>query len=222
MIFSSDHGEGLNDHGIAAKPMMSYECVNRVPLLWRHPATVAPGRVHDGVMTQLDFVPTFLDLAGADPLVGMEGRSFAPVLRGETDTHRDAVIVERIAIFGSGRPELVGTAKAHAEPIVLRVKMLVTEDWKLLHYGTTDYGELYNVKDDPEDLNNLWDDPAHAAIRSQLVERLLIELINEEGGDPHLVTDHQPIAGSLRDARLMEPQPEAKADLTQRLRDLLA
>ena len=164
VIFSSDHGEGLNDHGIAAKPMMSYECVNRVPLLWRHPPTVAAGRVHGGVMTQLDFVPTFLDLAGAEPLVGMEGRSFAPVLRGETDTHRDAVIVERIAIFGSGRPELVGTAKAHAEPIVLRVKMLVTEDWKLLHYGTTDYGELYNVKDDPEDLNNLWDDPAHAAI----------------------------------------------------------
>ena len=222
VIFSSDHGEGLNDHGIAAKPMMSYECVNRVPLLWRHPATVAAGRVHGGVMTQLDLVPTFIDLAGAPPLVGMEGRSFAPLLNGETDAHRDAVIVERIAIFGSGRPELVGTDKAHAQPIVQRVKMLVTEDWKLLHYGTTEYGELYNVKDDPEDLTNLWDDPAHADVRAQLVERLLIELINDEAGDPHLIIDKPLVAGSLRDARLMEPQPEARADLTQRLRDLLA
>ena len=152
----------------------------------------------------------------------MEGRSFAPLLNGETDAHRDAVIVERIAIFGSGRPELVGTDKAHAAPIVQRVKMLVTEDWKLLHYGTTEYGELYNVKDDPEDLNNLWDDPAHADVRAQLVERLLIELINDEAGDPHLIIDKPLVAGSLRDARLMEPQPEARADLTQRLRDLLA
>ena len=100
--------------------------------------------------------------------------------------------------------------------------MLVTEDWKLLHYGTTEYGELYNVKDDPEDLTNLWDDPAHADVRAQLVERLLIELINDEAGDPHLIIDKPLVAGSLRDARLMEPQPEARADLTERLRDLLA
>ena len=210
VIFSSDHGEGLNDHGIAAKPMMSYECVNRVPLLWRHPRSVEAGRVHAGVMTQLDLVPTWLDLAGADPLVGQEGRSFAPLLRGETETHRDAVIVERIAIFGSGIPELVGAGKAHPAPITHRVKMLVTEDWKLLHYGTTEYGELYNVKDDPEDLNNLWDDPAHAAVRAELVERLLIELINEEGGDPHLVTGQSgrsPAACATRGSWNRSPKP---------------
>ena len=222
VVFTSDHGEGLGDHGIAAKPMMSYEAVNRVPMIWRHMETVPAGSVHEGVMTQLDLVPTFLDLAGAPPLVGMEGRSFAPLLRGEVEGHRDAVIVERIAIFGSGKPELVGNTRSHPEPIVLRVKMLVTSDWKLLHYGTTAYGELYDVQEDPDDLNNLWDDPAHAAIRAELVERLLIELINDEGGDPHLVMDDNPVAGQLRNADLMEPQPVSRADLSERIRDLMA
>ena len=220
VVFTSDHGEGLGDHGIAAKPMMSYECVNRVPLLWRHAPSVPAGGVHKGVMTQLDLVPTFLDLAGAPPLVGMEGRSFAPLLRGQARTHRDAVIVERINVFAGGSKERAAGKRVHPEPIVQRVKMLLTDDWKLLHYGTTGYGELYSVRDDPEDLNNLWSDPDHAGIRSELVERLLIELINDEAGDPQLVLDQQPVAGVLRDARLMEPQPVAQGDLSQRLRDL--
>ena len=90
-------------------------------------------------MTHLDLTPTFLDLAGAQSLPGMEGRTFSPLLRGETEDHRDAVIVDRISVL---------------EDVVMKVKMLVTEDWKLLHYGSAPYGELYDVKNDPEDL---WD-----------------------------------------------------------------
>ena len=223
VIFSSDHGEGLNDHGIAAKPMMSYECVNRVPLLWRHPLTVEAGRVHAGRDDAARFRAHLARPCGRRSAGRPGGPQLRPAAarrdrdasrRGDRRAHRH--LRQRSA--GTRR----SAGKAHPAPITQRVKMLVTEDWKLLHYGTTEYGELYNVKDDPEDLHNLWDDPAHAAVRAELVERLLIELINEEGGDPHLVTDNQPVAGSLRDARLMEPQPEVKADLEQRLRDLLA
>ena len=172
IVFTSDHGEGLKDHGVAAKPMMSYECVNRVPMFWRHP-TVAPGSVHTGVSTHLDLTPTFLDLAGADPLPGAEGRSFAPLLAGETSEHRDAVIVERISVLG-------GTE-------LMKVKMLVTEDWKLLHYGSAPYGELYDVRKDPEDLVNLWDSKEHEQIRRTLTDGLLAELIDSEMGDPKTV-----------------------------------
>ena len=153
VVFTSDHGEGLNDHGVAAKPMMSYEAVNRVPFLWRHPPTVAAGGQYDSVMTHLDITPTVLDLAGAEPLLGMEGESFAPLLRGETDTHRDAVIVERITVLGGGGRRLLDSKQPrrgpgvgswpvdHDGPIELRVKMLVTDRWKLLHYGGQPYGE---------------------------------------------------------------------------------
>lgn len=208
VVFTSDHGEGLADHGIAGKPMMSYECVNRVPMLWRHPGDVLPGTVYPGVMTHLDLTPTFLDLAGADPLPGMEGKSFAPVLQDPTQTHQDAVIVERISVLGA------------ADPLVMRVKMLVTDEWKLLHYGSAPYGELYHTAEDPEDLHNLWDDPAYAEVKQALCQRLLAELIDAELGDPQSILDRQDVTGALRDARLMEPQPQNRADLSERLANL--
>jgi arylsulfatase A-like enzyme len=201
VIFTSDHGEGLKDHGIAAKPMMSYECVNRVPFFWHHPSVSAT--VYDGVMTQLDLTPTFLDLADADPVMGMEGLSFAPVLTQESDVHRDAVIVERISVLGENE--------------VMKVKMLVTKDWKMLHYGSAPYGELYNVKNDPEDLHNLWDVSDYADVRQQLTERLLAELIDSELGDPKVVLKAKGVGGTLRAQKCMEQEPEYRGDLSDRL-----
>ncbi len=231
VIFTSDHGEGLADHAIAAKPMMSYECVNRVPMFWRHPPTVEPGRVYNGVMTHLDLTPTFLDLAGAEPLSGMEGRSFAPLLRGETSSHRDAVIVERITPL-PGTRSLEASSRDHQsmvpikgstydpvyDAVDLRVKMLVTQDWKLLHYGSAPYGELYDVRNDPEDLNNLWDNPEYAEIRRELTERLLAELIDSELGDARLILERQDPAGALRNANLQEPPAEKETEIAREVR----
>ncbi len=136
----------------------------------------------------------------------MEGRSFAEVLRGEAHRRRDSVVVERISVLAEG---------------AMKVKMLVTEDWKLLHYGSAPYGELYNVRNDPEDLQNLWDVPAYAEVRQQLTERLLAALIDDELGDPASILQARETGGSLRDRRMMEPQPEVRADLGDRLRGIL-
>ena len=146
-------------------------------------------------MTHLDLVPTVIDLAGAPPLPGMEGRTFAPLLQGETDVHRDAVIVERI-----------GIERHTSEPIV-RQKILVTPRYKLAHYGSGWPGELYDLETDPEEFTNLWDDPAHAHIRAQLTERLLTEIIDDELGDPVTIFLRQPLSpfGSFRDPDLRDP-----------------
>ena len=64
VVFTSDHGEMIDDHGQGGKPPMTYESVIRVPLLWAGPE-VPDGRVHDGVMTHTDLTPTVIDLAGA-------------------------------------------------------------------------------------------------------------------------------------------------------------
>ncbi len=214
VVFTSDHGEALGDHGVAGKPPMAYECINRVALLWRHPPTVEAARTHPGVMTHLDLVPTFLDLAGAEPLAGMEGRSFAPLLQGQTDTHRDAVLVERMAIEKSKR-----------RGPLLRLKMLITDEWKLVHYGSAPYGELYHEKEDPHDTVNLWDDPGYARKRAELTDRLLSEMIDSEMG-PGNDTIHRLIArqveepfGAHRDPRLMETSPPYARDEREWRRD---
>ena len=155
VIFTSDHGDALLDHQVLGKPPLAYESILRVPLLWRHPPLVRPGQVHEGVMTQLDFVPTVLDLASARPLPGMEGRSFAQLLQGLVGKHREAVIVERIAL-----------ERLTAKPVV-RYKMLITERWKLVHYGSAHAGELYDLQVDPEQHVNLWSHPAHGDYRQQ-------------------------------------------------------
>ena len=194
VIFTSDHGEMIDDHGQGGKPPMTYESVIRVPMLWAGPE-VPNDRVHHGPMTHLDLVPTVIDLAGAPPLPGMEGRTFAPLLQGETDVHRDAVIVERI-----------GIERHTSEPIV-RQKILVTPRYKLAHYGSGWPGELYDLETDPEEFTNLWDDPAHAQVRAQLTERLLTEIIDDELGDPVTIFLRQPLSpfGSFRDPDLRDP-----------------
>ena len=195
VIFTSDHVR--NDRRPRpgrGKPPMTYESVIRVPMLWAGPK-VPDGRVHHSPMTHLDLVPTVIDLAGAPPLPGMEGRTFAPLLQGETDVHRDAVIVERIGI------------ERHTSEPVVRQKILVTPRYKLAHYGSNWPGELYDLETDPEEFTNLWNDPAHAHIRAELTERLLTEIIDDELGDPVTIFLRQPLSpfGSFRDPRPPRP-----------------
>ena len=188
VVFTSDHGEMIDDHGQGGKPPMTYESVIRVPLIWQGPS-VRPSTVHDGVMTHTDLVPTFLDLAGAPPLLGMEGRSYTKLLQGDTESHRDAVIVERIGI------------ERHTSDPIVRQKILVTDRYKLAHYGSSWPGERYDLHKDPEEFTNLWDDPEYHEIRTRMTERMLAEIIDDELGDPVDIFLHQPLApvGSFRD-----------------------
>ena len=148
-----------------------------------------------------------------NPLIdGSKGRSFAAVLRDEHTAHRDAVIVERITVLKAVEDE--------EDDLILRVKMLVTPKWKLLHYGSAPYGELYDVENDPQDEHNLWDDPSCADVKRALCDRLLAELIDSELGDPVAILERRGLGGALRDARQMERQPEARAQLRERIRSM--
>ena len=195
VIFTSDHGEALADHMVMGKPPLAYESVIRVPMIWRHEPSIPAGRVHEGVMTHVDLVPTILDLADAPPLPGMEGRSFATLLHGRTDAHRDAVVIDRISL------------ERHTTEPVIRLKMLVTQRWKLVHYGPQWPGELYDLANDPHEFENLWADPAHVRKRQELTDQLLSEIIADELGDVGALFQRQlqqPM-GAMRDPDQIEP-----------------
>jgi arylsulfatase A-like enzyme len=158
VIFTSDHGDSLNDHGHSQKWSM-YEQVVRVPaIVW------APGRVAAGVrVTDLvalfDLGPTILELAGLSPPKWMEARSLRPHIAGEPVEPREYVFAEH-----AGDRILDGTTF---------MTMVRSQRWKLVHFADNEEGQLFDLADDPDEVRNLWHDPAQAARKRTLLDAIL-------------------------------------------------
>ena len=91
IIFMSDHGETLGDHGLIEKGCRFYEGLVRVPLIFSWPGHFQPGLVQDALVELTDIAPTLLDICGVEKPERMQGRSLLPLLNGETHEHRAAV-----------------------------------------------------------------------------------------------------------------------------------
>ena len=173
IIFTSDNGFVLGEHGRVDKRTM-YEASIRIPLLVRHPAIARPGLVVSNLVLSLDLAPSIVDIAGARPLPGIEGRSWVPLARGHRPRWRDAFLYEY-----NYEPQF---------PYTPNVRGIRTAEWKLIRYphgdGTPDRftGELYHLPSDPHEQRNLWQDPDHAAQRRRL-ERDLQRLSRRIGPD---------------------------------------
>lgn len=149
VVFSSDHGELLGDHGSAYKWLM-YEAVTHVPLVVRDFRTTAPGTRTDDLVSLMDLGPTFLELAGAPLPTRLEGRSLLPYLHGEPVTPRKAVFCE------------------DNYQVMMRTR---TE--KIVHIIGAPYGEYYRLDLDLAETRNLWDDPDSVTRRKALQFELL-------------------------------------------------
>jgi arylsulfatase len=157
VIFTSDHGETLGDHGLIQKGCRFYEGLVRVPLIWRWPGRIAPGSRRQALVELMDKAPTILDLAGIEVPAHMQGRSLRPLLedRGAPDRHRDLARCEYYDALDL--------------PDASRATMIRTDRHKLVVYHGHRLGELFDLEADPWEHDNLWDDPAHAALRSELL-----------------------------------------------------
>jgi len=164
IVFHSDHGEMLGDHGIYFQGAYFYPEMIRVPLLVHWPAGMPGGRQYDGLVELVDVAPTLLDAAGLPAYPGMQGRSLCPVLKGEAGghAHREDVYAE----FYQAIPNAyAATNGAHATA-------LRTTDWALSVVHGTDAGEIYDLRNDPGEVHNLWDDAAYAAVKTSMLKRL--------------------------------------------------
>ncbi len=152
IVFTSDHGDCLNDHGHIQKWSM-YEPSVRVPAIVAGPGVVGDRRV-EGLTSLFDLGPTVLELAGLAPPEWMEARTLLPALRGEDFAGREYAFSE------------------HARDMVLQQTELMTmvrdERYKLIEFVDHDDGQLFDLDDDPHEMVNLWDDPAHAGERARL------------------------------------------------------
>ena len=174
IVFTSDHGELLGDHFLVGKGAFHYDCLIRVPQLWKIPGNFPTGIKVDGLVSTIDIAPTICDLVGAPPIPDAHGRSLLPQLRGDTETARDAIMVEFEWRFTRGKP----------------IRTIRTEEWKLTYYAGQPYGELYNLTEDPNEFVNLYDKTEFADIKERLICILLDEIVLTEGYLPEQVAPH--------------------------------
>ena len=178
VILAADHGEALGDHGMWGKGPYHFDSVIRVPLVFSWPGEFAAGAICSDVVSLLDFAPTILDIAGvpipegtkppnrvgACELPAWPGRSLVPLLRGN-------------AAQSSGR----AVVEDDQDDLGLRLRTLVTERYRLTVYAGQDYGELFDLHEDPDELRNLWADAGYKDVRTELIAALL---------DTIIATDH--------------------------------
>ncbi|MHC4405992.1 MAG: sulfatase family protein [Planctomycetota bacterium] len=158
VIFMSDHGEMLGDHGIYLKGPHCYDEAIRVPLVIRWPRRFQAGLRADALVELIDLPPTLLEAAGLEVPERMQGRSLFSIAAGEADPsrHRQAVYCEYYNAW----------THEHSYATVLR-----TRGEKIVVYHGIDEGELYDLGEDPGEFDNLWGSSAHAAMKARLLKQ---------------------------------------------------
>lgn len=162
VIFMSDHGEMLGDHGIYLKGPYFYDPAVRVPLIFSQPGTIKPGRESHALIELVDLAPTLLEAAGLPRYPGMQGHSLWPALHGQAEpgNHRDDVYCE----YYNAMPW-------HKEPAA-HATMVRTDRYKLVASHGLKTGELYDLKEDPSEAVNLWNNLEASTIKIEMLERL--------------------------------------------------
>jgi len=159
VIYASDQGFYLGEHGWFDKRWM-FEQSYRTPLLIQWPGITKPGSVNEDMVSNIDFAETFLDMAGVKVPPDMQGRSLVPVLMGKTPANwRKEHYYHYYEYPGSH--------------MVKRHYGMSTERYKLIHYYyDIDEWELYDIKADPQEMKNVYNDPAYASVKADLHKRL--------------------------------------------------
>jgi arylsulfatase A-like enzyme len=178
VVYTSDQGFFLGEHGWYDKRFM-YEESLRMPLLVSFPGKIKPGSVNDRMVLNLDFAQTLLDFAGVPAPEAMQGRSFAPMLQGESPADWRTSMYYRYYHY----------------PADHRVQPhygVRTERHKLIYFNKLDEWELFDLENDPREMKNLYPDPAHAP----LVQTLKTELarLKKEFKDDDQFADGPPRA----------------------------
>lgn len=153
IVYTSDQGFFLGEHGFFDKRMMYEECL-RTPLLIRYPNGIKKGLVSDALAMNVDFAPTLLDYAGVKIPKDMQGKSLKPVIDNDGKVlakWRDAVYYHYY--------------EYPSWHMVKRHYGIRTNRYKLIHfYNDIDEWELYDLEKDPKEMNNVYNDTAYANV----------------------------------------------------------
>ncbi len=155
ILFTTDHGDYLGDFCLNGKGQNVPEVLMRVPFLVKPPSGHVKGKTESALISSVDIAATVLHAAGAEVPTGMSSRDLSAYWQSADDLDdRDLLYMEAGGI-----------------------RVLRNRRWKYCHYANRDYGELYDLQNDPWETSNLWDAPDQdqrkAAFCRQLVDALI-------------------------------------------------
>lgn len=165
VIFMSDHGEMLGDHGLLLKGCRFYDGLVRVPLVLSWPGIIPSGVIKSDLVELTDIAPTLLDIAGMEVPSRMQGRSLLPTLTNSTlkMEHRKFVRCEYYRALQLGGEALETHTGSYAT-------MIRDNRYKLVVYHGHDTGELFDMASDPGEFENLWTHPGYKDLRFELMK----------------------------------------------------
>lgn len=175
VIFTSDHGDLMGDHGIVLKGPLHYQGLIRVPMIWREPSR-GDGHMayRQDLTSSIDLGAAIIHRAGIAAPNGVQGKPlFSP--SGEAVlTGRDAVLIEenqQRAYLGFERP--------------VKVRTVVTDTHRMSVFAEGDWGELYDLQADPLEKHNLWHTPQAQTIQWTLMQKLVQLLMEHSDSSPN-------------------------------------
>jgi arylsulfatase A-like enzyme len=175
IVFISDHGEYVGDHGLLYKGSLLFDGLMRVPLSVSWGDRLKPSRRVTAMVQEIDVYPTLMSLLGLPIHAGVQGKDLSAMLLGGPETGYEQVTCELDDL-----PD-----RQYAGVYALR-----TEEWKLIYFPVARTGMLFHLREDPGELHNLYFDSGYASVRAELFERLL----------DHLYTSKDPLPIRLSQA----------------------
>lgn len=162
VVFSTDHGHFIGQHGLIAKAIHHYEDLLRVPFIVRYPGKVPAGAVSGALQNLVDLSPTFLAAAGEEIPAAMTGRNQLSTWAGGTPVRSYSVTENHH-----------GNRRFH-------LRTYVNERYKITVYRSGSDGELFDLREDPNEVRNLWHEPAAAGLKAQLLHEFMQATLNDE------------------------------------------
>jgi arylsulfatase A-like enzyme len=167
IIFFADHGDMLGDHNLWRKSY-AYEGSTHIPMILRWPASLGyaerRGQRIDLPVELRDVLPTFLDAAGAEVPEGVDGRSLLQLVRGQTQSWREAIDMEHDVCYS----------------VENYWNGMTDGRWKYIFHAYDGREQLFHLEEDPGELHNLADDPGYQGVLREWRDRL-IEHLSERG-----------------------------------------
>ena len=177
IVFTSDHGDYLGDHYMAEKDLF-HEASVHIPMIIYDPSEASNttrGRVDDRFLEAIDLAPTFIEAAGGEiPDHILEGRSLVPILNGKEQLDWRTYAISESEYAGRFASWDFGISPSKARGTMVR-----TEDWKYIHHEAF-RPELFDLKNDPNELADLGDDPNYEIVRREMREYMFESLRNRK------------------------------------------